>query len=76
MMGGSFGKTVLLVVLFVLMCAACDRSAEGRGKSGNDIEPITTGQSENGEGTSNQGVASVALSEQDDRILRLAPAEE
>jgi glucose/arabinose dehydrogenase len=59
MMGGSFGKTVLLVVLFVLMCAACDRSAEGRGKSGNDIEPITTGQSEKGEGTSNQGGASV-----------------
>src|SRR5215211_1799606 len=58
-MGGSFGKTVLLVVLFVLMCAACDRSAEGRGKSGNDIEPITTGQSEKGEGTSNQGGAYV-----------------
>src|SRR5215216_5335857 len=59
MMGGSFGKTVLLVVLFDLMCAACDRSAEGRGKSGNDIEPITTGQSEKGEGTSNQDGASV-----------------
>src|SRR5215208_4870918 len=59
MMGGSFGKTVLLVVLFVLMCAACDRSAEGRGKSGNDIEPITTGQSEKEEDTSSQDGASV-----------------
>jgi uncharacterized lipoprotein len=43
-MGSSFSKIVLLAVLLVLMCAACDGSAEERGKSGNDIEPITTGQ--------------------------------
>jgi glucose/arabinose dehydrogenase len=50
---------VLLAVLLVLMCAACDGSAEERGKSGNDIEPITTGQREKEDGTSNQGGASV-----------------
>src|ERR687889_323714 len=58
-MGGSFGKTVLLVVLLGLMCAACDGSAEERGKSDNDIKPITTGQGEKEEDTSNQGRASV-----------------
>src|SRR5215213_11486957 len=58
-MVGSFGKTVLLVVLLGLMCAACDGSAEERGKSDNDIEPITTGQGEKEEDTSNQGRASV-----------------
>jgi glucose/arabinose dehydrogenase len=41
------------------MCAACDGSAEERGKSDNDIEPITTGQGEKEEDTSNQGGASV-----------------
>jgi hypothetical protein len=45
-MGGSFGKTVLLVVLLGLMCAACDGSAEERGKSENDIEPIAPGHGE------------------------------
>ena len=58
-MGGSFGETALLVVLLVLMCAACDGSAEERGKSDNDIEPITTGQGEKAEDTANQGGASV-----------------
>jgi glucose/arabinose dehydrogenase len=42
---------VLLAVLFVLLCAACDRSPEESRKSGNDIEPITTGQGENEEDT-------------------------
>jgi glucose/arabinose dehydrogenase len=58
-MGGSIGKTVLLVVLLVLMCAACDGSAEERGRSDNDIESITTGQGEKEEDASNQGGASV-----------------
>src|ERR671921_2802547 len=58
-MGGSFGKTVLLVVLLVLICATCDGSAEVRGKSDNDIEPITPGQGEKEVGTSNPGGASV-----------------
>src|SRR5215210_331611 len=58
-MGGSFSKTVLLAVLLVLLCAACDRSAEVRGKSDNDIEPITTGQGEKEGDTSNPGGASV-----------------
>ena len=55
--GGSFGKTVLLAVLLVLPCAACDGSAEERGKGDNDIKPITTGQGE--KDTSKQGGASV-----------------
>src|SRR5215210_6734346 len=58
-MVGSFGKTVLLAVLLVLLCAACDRSAEVRGKSDNDIEPITTSQGEKEGDTSNPGGASV-----------------
>jgi glucose/arabinose dehydrogenase len=58
-MGCSFGRTVLLAVLLVLMCEACDRSAEVRGKSDNDIKPITTGQGENEEDTADQGGASV-----------------
>jgi hypothetical protein len=53
--GGSFGNTVLLVFLLVLMCAACGGSAEERGESDNDIAPITTGQGEKEEDTSNQG---------------------
>ena len=57
--GGSFGKTVLLAVLLVLVCAACDRSAERSGKSDNDIKPITTGQGEKEKDTSNQRGASV-----------------
>ena len=40
----SFGRTVLLAVLLALLCAACDRFAQESGKSGNEIEPITTGQ--------------------------------
>src|SRR5215207_8835366 len=58
-MGSSFGKTVLLVALLVLMSAACDGSVEVTGKSDNDIEPITTGQGEKKEDTSSQGEASV-----------------
>jgi glucose/arabinose dehydrogenase len=57
--GGSFGKTVLLAVLLVLPCAACDGSAEERGKGDNDIKPITTGQGEKEKDTSNQSRASV-----------------
>jgi glucose/arabinose dehydrogenase len=41
-MGGSLGRTVLLAILLVLLCAACDRSAEETKKGGNDIDPITT----------------------------------
>src|SRR5918993_5677365 len=41
-MGGSLGKTVLLVILLALLCAACDRSADESKKGGNDIAPITT----------------------------------
>src|SRR5688572_9157310 len=58
-MGGSFGKTVLLGVLLVVMCSACDGSAEERGKSDNQLEPITTGQVKKVKDTSNQGGASV-----------------
>ncbi len=56
---GSFGKAVLLAVLLVVMCAACERSAEESGNSGNDIEPITTGQAGKEKKGSNQGGASV-----------------
>jgi len=38
----SFGKTVLLAVLLGLLCASCSESTEAVGKSGNDLEPITT----------------------------------
>jgi glucose/arabinose dehydrogenase len=47
----SFGRTVLLAALLVLFCAACDRSAQEGGKSGDDIEPITTGQGKKEEST-------------------------
>src|SRR5688572_20487683 len=57
--GGPFGKALLLAFLLVLMCAACDRSAERSGKSDNDIEPITTDQAAKEGGTSNPGGASV-----------------
>jgi glucose/arabinose dehydrogenase len=56
---GSFGKAVLLAVLLVVMCAACERSAEESVNSGNDIEPITTGQAGKEKKGSNQGGASV-----------------
>jgi glucose/arabinose dehydrogenase len=58
-LGGSFGNTLLLAVLLVLMCAACERSAEESENSGNDIEPITTGQAGKEKKGSNQGEASV-----------------
>ena len=58
-MGGSIGRTVLLSVLLALLCTACERSAEVRGRSGNDIEPISTGQEEKSEDTAGQGGASV-----------------
>jgi len=57
--GDSFGTTILLAVLLALLCAACDRSAEERGKNGNDIEPITTDQGEKREDTAGQGGPSV-----------------
>ena len=57
--GGSLGKILLLAVLLVLLCAACDRSAEESGNSDDDIGPITTGQAESEEGTSDPGGASV-----------------
>ena len=53
-MGGSFVKTVLLAVLLVLLCAACDGPAEESRKSGN-IDPITTGQGANREDTQGRG---------------------
>ena len=57
--GGSSGKTLLLAVILVLMCAACDRSAQEGGNSDNDIESITTGQAGKEEDASNPGGASV-----------------
>ncbi|HJQ28251.1 MAG TPA: PQQ-dependent sugar dehydrogenase, partial [Rubrobacter sp.] len=39
----SFGRTLLLVAVFALLCAACDRTTEQRGERGNDFEQITTG---------------------------------
>src|SRR5215211_2510676 len=57
-MSDAFGKTVLLTVLLACRCAACNRTNEESGKSGNDIEPITTGRGEKAEGTSGPGVAS------------------
>jgi glucose/arabinose dehydrogenase len=48
----SFGRTTrLLAVLLVLLCAACDRPTEERGKSNTDFKPITTGRAENTEET-------------------------
>jgi glucose/arabinose dehydrogenase len=55
----SFGRTVLLAVLLALLCTACNRTNEERGKSGNHIGPISAGQGEKEEETSNQGRASV-----------------
>jgi glucose/arabinose dehydrogenase len=39
----SFGRTVLLTVLLVLLCAACDRINEGSGGDGEDPGPIDAG---------------------------------
>ena len=58
--GGPVGKTLLLAFLLVLMCAACDGSAEEGGRRNNDIQPITTGQAAKEEGTSNPGGSAVA----------------
>ena len=66
-MGGSFVKTVLLAVLLVLLCAACDGPAEESRKSGN-IEPITTGQGANREDT--QGEAGSGRGEPSPRTWR------
>ena len=60
-MGGSFVKTVLLAVLLVLLCAACDGPAEESRKSGN-IDPITTGQGANREDTQGRGGERVEVS--------------
>jgi glucose/arabinose dehydrogenase len=56
---GPVGKAVLLAVLLVLLCAACDGSAEERGKSRSDIEPITAGQGAKNEDTEGPGGAFV-----------------
>src|ERR671916_85123 len=58
-MGDSVGRTVLLAALLVLLCAACDRSAEESRKNGNHIEPITTGQGAKMEDTAGPGSTSV-----------------
>ena len=55
----SFGRTVLLALLLALLCAACDRSAKESGKSGNDIEPISTGQGKKAGDTADSGGAPV-----------------
>ncbi len=55
----SFGRTVLLALLLALLCAACDRSAKESGKSGNDIEPISTGQGKKAGATAGSGGAPV-----------------
>jgi glucose/arabinose dehydrogenase len=55
----SFGRTVLLALLLALLCAACDRSAKESGKSGNDIEPISTGQGKKAGDTAGSGGAPV-----------------
>jgi glucose/arabinose dehydrogenase len=57
--GGSFGRILLLAALLVLMCAACERSAEQSGNSDNDIGPITAGQGDKNENTSDPEGASV-----------------
>jgi glucose/arabinose dehydrogenase len=55
----SFGGTVLLAVLVALLCTGCDRSAQQSGKSGNDIEPSSTGQGEKEEETAGSSGARV-----------------
>ena len=45
----------MLAVLLTILCAACDRSTQESGKSGNDIEPISTGQGEKKEDTAGSG---------------------
>jgi glucose/arabinose dehydrogenase len=57
--GGSFGRILLLAALLVPMCAACERSAEQSGNSDNDIGPITAGQGDKNENTSDPEGASV-----------------
>jgi glucose/arabinose dehydrogenase len=54
----SIGKTVLLAVLIALLCAACSRYTEERGKGGNDMGPISTGQGEKREANADTGGAS------------------
>jgi len=58
-MTDSFGRTVLLALLLALLCAACDRSAKESVKSGNDIEPISTGQGKKAGDTADSGGAPV-----------------
>jgi glucose/arabinose dehydrogenase len=49
---------LLLAVLLVFLCAACDRSAEQSKKNGNDIEPITTeGPATTGQGKKEENTA-------------------
>ena len=55
----SCGRIVLLAVLLALLCAACNRSTEENGKSGNDLEPITTTQEVKKEETADAGGPSV-----------------
>jgi glucose/arabinose dehydrogenase len=50
---------LLLAALLVPMCAACERSAEQSGNSDNDIGPITAGQGDKNENTSDPEGASV-----------------
>ena len=57
-MSDPFGRTMLLVVFLSLLCAACNRSTEERGKSGNDLQPITTTQREE-EDAADSGAAAV-----------------
>src|SRR5919107_2765767 len=57
-MSDPFCRTVLLAFLLALLCAACNRSAEERGRSGNDLQPITTTQREE-EDTADSGAAAV-----------------
>src|SRR5829696_4659166 len=56
----SFGRTsLLLAVLLALLCAACDRPTEERGKSSTDFREITTGRAENAEEPTGPGAAPV-----------------
>ena len=56
-MSGPFGRTVLLAVFLALLCAACNRSTEERGRSGNDLQPITTTHREKEDAADSGGAA-------------------
>src|SRR3954468_11566731 len=47
-----FGRTALLAVLIVLLCASCGRTGQGSGNGGDEPKPIDAGKTEDTAGSS------------------------